>query len=309
MEIDTKRSFSHHLNEFLNALKAEQDMSLQTITAYERDLKQFQSFLKIHTVPIQQITSEQIDCYLSYLYKQNQKSSTVSRKISSIKKFFKFCCIEMQLENNPTEHLRNPKVDQKLPQVLTLSEVQSLLETTEQGLKYPQKNQILLQARDRAMLYLLYATGLRVSELLSLTAHELNLSAGVIRVYGKGNKERLIPFAPLAGEHLRYYLNNIRLQLTPKTNQLFVNHRGQSMTRQGFWKILKKIAFEAGIKKNVSPHLLRHSFATHLLESGINLRALQLLLGHSDLSTTQIYTHVSPEHLKIAHKKFHPRGE
>jgi integrase/recombinase XerD len=159
------------------------------------------------------------------------------------------------------------------------------------------------------MVYLLYAAGIRVSELTSLTPHDLDLSMGYTRVRGKGRKERIAPFAPVAGDRIRPYLEDHRRDLLPKTDHLFLNHRGFALTRQAFWEILGKIAHRAGLPNgSVSPHVLRHSFATHLLEAGVNLRSLQMLLGHSDLSTTQVYAHVTPEHLQKAHRKFHPRG-
>jgi integrase/recombinase XerD len=159
------------------------------------------------------------------------------------------------------------------------------------------------------MVYLLYATGLRVSELTQLDSHQVDLSMSYLRTRGKGNKERIVPFAPVAGEKLKDYQDHFRPQLKPETDLLFLNHRGFGMTRQAFWKVLKGLAMEAGLPDSLSPHVLRHSFATHLLQSGMNLRSLQMLLGHSDLSTTQIYTHITPEHLKEAHQQYHPRGE
>ncbi len=159
------------------------------------------------------------------------------------------------------------------------------------------------------MVYLLYATGLRVSELMAITPNQLDLELGYLRVQGKGGKERIAPFAPQAGELVSTYLTVLRPQFQPKTEHLFLNRNGEGLTRQGFWKILKILAVQADLKTPLSPHVLRHSFATHLLQAGMNLRSLQMLLGHSDLTTTQIYTHLTPEHLKEALRKFHPRGE
>ena len=186
----------------------------------------------------------------------------------------------------------------------------ALLDAADRGINYkaPEKEIAALHARDAAMVYLLYATGLRVSELVGLTLHKIELQQGYVRVRGKGDKERITPFAPIAGEKLKLYLDQFRPELHPQDQSAFVNHRGETITRQTFWKTLKELAKEAKIPSTLSPHVLRHSFATHLLQSGMNLRSLQMLLGHSDLSTTQIYTHVAPEHLKDSHKKYHPRG-
>ncbi len=210
---------------------------------------------------------------------------------------------------NPTDLLKSPKQPQCLPKFLTQEQVGSLLLITETGIPYRENHEKALHTRDRAMVYLLYATGLRVSELVGLTTHDLDLAMSYLRVKGKGEKERITPFAPVAGKHLALYLEEHRPRLHPATDHFFLNERGFALTRQAVWRILKSLALQAGISAPLSPHVLRHSFATHLLQSGMNLRSLQMLLGHSDLSTTQIYTHVTPEHLKAAHRKYHPRGE
>jgi integrase/recombinase XerD len=230
--------------------------------------------------------------------------------VSSLRQFFKFCCVERGMKTNPAEHLRSPSIPKRLPKHLSSEEVTALLTSVETGLPYSGALGDALRTRDCAMIYLLYATGLRVSELVGLAVHELDLEMGYLRVRGKGGKERIAPFADVAGDRLRAYIDQSRPGLggSKAQNALFLGLRGEPLTRQAFWKTLGQIARLAEIRKPISPHVLRHSFATHLLQSGINLRSLQILLGHSDLSTTQIYTHVTPEHLKKAHRRFHPRG-
>lgn len=214
--------------------------------------------------------------------------------------------------------MESPSLPKKLPKYLTLQNVQELLAAADEGIGYQIEDEAFLaalHARDAAMVYLLYATGLRVSELVGLRLRNVEIEQGYVRVRGKGDKERIAPFAPIAGEKLHTYIQNHRKFLEAKTplsgerNEfVFLNRDGKPLTRQSFWKNLKTLALQAGISSTLSPHVLRHSFATHLLQSGMNLRSLQTLLGHADLSTTQIYTHVSPEHLKTTHRKFHPRG-
>jgi integrase/recombinase XerD len=191
---------------------------------------------------------------------------------------------------------------------LSLETLQTLLDQATKGLPYKGALAPALQARDKAMLFLLYGTGIRVSELVGLEVQNIELTENWIKVYGKGSKERLVPFAPECSISLNDYLHRARPQLNPKDSKAFCGQKGEGLTRQGFWKTLKQIGLEAGLQTLPSPHQIRHSFATHLLESGANLRTLQALLGHSDLSTTQVYTHLSLEHLKKTHKKYHPRG-
>ncbi|MGK5082143.1 site-specific tyrosine recombinase/integron integrase [Bdellovibrionota bacterium FG-1] len=296
------------IHAFVESCRVDRGSSDNTVEAYRRDLEQFSA-----AVPKKQITqihSEDLFSYLIALHEEGQKATSIARKTSTLRQFFKFCCLERGLVINPAEQLRSPQKNHALPGYLTVAQITELLGAAEQGLPYPQSSRIgeRLRARDCAMVYLLYATGLRVSELVGLTTHELDLKAAYVRIRGKGDKERIVPFAPVAAHFLRDYLQTHRLALNPRTDHLFVNHRGLVLTRQSFWKILKELALLAGIPSSLSPHTLRHSFATHLLGAGMNLRSLQMLLGHSDLSTTQIYTHISPEHLKTAHRKFHPRG-
>ena len=246
--------------------------------------------------------------FLTHLHEQRQRSTSIARKTSALRQFFKFCCVELDLARNPAEQLHGPALAERLPKFLGIEDVSFLLSAVDTGLPYVRGNPAALKLRDGAMVYLLYATGLRVSELVGLSVHEVDLGLGYVRVRGKGDQERIVPFADIAGQRLKTYLDEGRPVLGAATDHAFVNASGMALTRQSFWKILKALALQAGLPSTLSPHVLRHSFATHLLQSGINLRSLQMLLGHSDLSTTQIYTHVTPEHLKTAHRKFHPRG-
>jgi integrase/recombinase XerD len=302
--------FEVWIQEFLHSERIDQGASDHTIQAYQTDLLQFLRWssssgssdpAKIQSVEIQE--------FLIYLHDQKNQASSMARKTSTLRQFFKFCCLNKQLTYNPMEKIISPTPSKKLPHFLSQQEVDTLLKAAEAGLPYPHGKGNILRARDLAMVYLLYATGLRVSELVGLAIHQVDLQASYLKVKGKGEKERITPFATIAGDFLQIYLEVYRPQLHPITDLIFLNHRGTGVTRQTFWKTLKSLALQAGISAELSPHVLRHSFATHLLQSGMNLRSLQMLLGHSDLSTTQIYTHITPEHLKDALKKYHPRGE
>lgn len=304
-------SDSHSLNAaieaYLDSLQVDRGCSPHTLSAYSRDLRQF---AKQAPQDLLSLDRSHLEAFLTGLSKQGQDPRSISRKTSALRQLFKFCCLELGLSHNPAENLTSPKLSRPLPKSLSQTEIEKLLGALEPGIAYSKETFCpALQSRDRAMLILLYATGLRVSELTGLTPHQLELKQGYLRVRGKGQKERIVPFAPYAGEQVRTYLETHRLSLNPKSDFLFLNHWGRKLSRQAFWKILKELARIAGIKKTISPHVLRHSFATHLLEGGMNLRALQMLLGHSDLSTTQIYTQITPEHLKDAHRRYHPRGE
>ena len=290
---------SPEIQVFLQAIQFDRGASIKTKEAYQNDLSAFAAFV---AKPMKYIVRDDILGFISHLSDLKLKPATLSRKISALRQFFKFCCLEKLRTDNPTEDLEGPGRSQRIPKHLTTKDIDTLLKAADET-----------SSRDRAMVYLLYATGLRVSELVGLNMHNLDLEQGYVRVRGKGDKERIAPFAPIAGEKLIDYINSERLQSLAEnkngTDALFLNLRGHGLTRQAFWQILKTLAFNAGIQRAISPHMLRHSFATHLLQSGMNLRSLQMLLGHADLSTTQIYTHVTPEHLKNTHKKFHPRGE
>jgi integrase/recombinase XerD len=281
---------------FLEARRLDRGAADHTVAAYRRDLLQLAQHLPEDATPASTSLHE-LNSFLVELHKSGQKPASIARKISAIRQFFKFCCLERGLKNNPAEQLQSPARAKRLPKYLTPEEITQLLTTADQG-----------PPRDAAMVFLLYATGLRVSELVGLELNDVDLKLGFVRVRGKGNKERIAPFVPAAGERLYRYLQDHRAAFKPLTNHVFLNPRGLALTRQGFWKILRALAIRAEITGDLSPHILRHSFATHLMQSGMNLRSLQMLLGHSDLSTTQIYTHITPEHLKETHRKFHPRG-
>lgn len=297
------------IQSFLEASRIDRGASDRTIEAYKRDLGQFAESLPKGLAP-EKIEASHLHDYIAKLHQEGQKPASIARKISALRQFFKFCCLEKRLHENPAENLEAPKQAKRLPKNLSNDEVTQLLAAADTGLTYSHAEVAeALKARDRAMVYILYATGLRISELTGLTPHEIDLEMSYLRVKGKGGKERIAPFATIAGDHLRTWIESHRAILKPATDHVFVNHRGLALTRQSVWKTLKELALLAGISTELSPHKLRHSFATHLLQSGMNLRSLQMLLGHSDLSTTQIYAHVTPEHLKSAHKKYHPRGE
>lgn len=293
----------------MESRRIDRGASDRTIEAYKRDLAQFVSSLP-EGLPPEKITTQHLQDFIAKLHQEQQKPASIARKTSALRQFFKFCCLERRLQENPAENLETPKQGQRLPKNLSTDDVGKLLAAADTGLTYLNETHAeALRARDRAILYLLYATGLRISELTGLTPHDIDLQMGYLRVKGKGGKERIAPFAAVAGDHLRSWLENHRASLKPATDHVFINHRGFALTRQSIWKTVKELALQAGVSSTLSPHKLRHSFATHLLQSGMNLRSLQMLLGHSDLSTTQIYAHVTPEHLKSAHKKYHPRGE
>ncbi len=303
------------IESFLESLRIDRGASDRTVDAYRRDLKQWLESLVPEGSGLDSVTPGELQRYLDDLHASGQKATSVARKLSALRQFFKFCCLEKGFRQNPTEKLESPSLPKRLPKFLTEAQVGALLDAADSGLPYPGLEESLgdaLRARDRAMVYLMYATGLRVSELVGLTTHQLDSEQGYVRVRGKGEKERIAPFAPSAGERVFEYMDRHRPRLRPGSDHLFIarpsDREAQGLSRQSCWKVLKQLASQAGLP-SLSPHMLRHSFATHLLHSGMNLRSLQTLLGHSDLSTTQIYAHVTPEHLKAAHRKFHPRGE
>lgn len=293
-----------HLQDFIHYMLVEKGLAKNTIISYERDLKSYIQYLKHieQKTSLNKVTRVHIIQFLSYLKEQEKSEKTLARHLASIRSFHQFLLREKICERDPTVHIEAPKLAQKLPQVLSLSEVEALLATPDVNTAYGLRN--------RAMLELLYATGMRVSELIELNVGDLHLTMGFVRCVGKGNKERIIPIGDIATNILARYLSDGRPKLqssTYTTKTLFLNHHGKGMTRQGFWKILKKLATEAKIEKELTPHTLRHSFATHLLENGADLRAVQELLGHADISTTQIYTHVTKTRLKDVYTKYHPR--
>lgn len=289
------------LDLFLNHLAVEKGLSGNTLSAYAGDLREIAVHLKEQGISCwREISREHILAYLEWSEARLSPRSR-ARRLASLRSFFKFLEREGKIEINPAARVRFPKLGAHLPKVITTSEVDALLAR-------PDSEKPLGQ-RDRAMLELLYATGLRVSELAELELSRVHLDSGYVTVRGKGDKERLVPMGELAADALRSYLKDGREKLSKKgfAREVFLNRNGRGLTRQGIWKIIKQYALEAGIKQNMTPHMLRHSFATHLLENGADLRFLQTLLGHADISTTQIYTHVAQARLKEIHRKFHPR--
>ncbi len=304
------------ITEFLESKRVDRGLSHKTVEAYQHDLFQFFEWLPPHLIP-SRVEPDHLSRFVQFLARRKTQPVSINRKLSTLRQFFRFCCLEKDFEKDPTEGLESPQVPQRLPRFLSVDQVRQLLQSVDQGLPYPGADAEILQARDRALLYLLYATGLRISELLSLTLLQLDLPGGYLRVRGKGSKERIAPFVPAAGDRLQTYLDFYYPLLqarvpghSPNESDLvFLNARGHPLSRQSCWKLIKSLAAQASISTEISPHVLRHSFATHLLQSGMNLRTLQMLLGHSDIATTQIYTHLNREDLKRAHQKYHPRGE
>ena len=288
------------IDQFINHLRLEKGLSDNTIQSYSRDLNRFAEYLGQHNISVLDTTQAQIQQYLVFL-NESLSARSMGRNLSSIKMFFRFLRIEGKIEHNPSRLVVSPKLPKRLPKTFSLEEVEKLLASPD-----PSTN---LGLRDQAMLEILYATGLRVSELIGLKVSNLNLEAGFVRTIGKGAKERMVPVGEKALEVTRHYLSRTRQDLLKgrSSSQLFLNARGKPISRQGFWKIIRKYGIIAGIKNEITPHSLRHSFATHLLERGADLRAVQIMLGHADISTTQIYTHVTGERLKQVHEKYHPR--
>lgn len=295
----------HLLEQFLDYLSIEQNLSFNTIDSYRNDLKRYLEFVTAEKKysDLNEITSKDVSAFVQLLNSLGLSPKSISRNLSAIRTFHKYLMNEDILEDDPAENIDMPKLPKTLPSVLEIAEVERILEQPD-TLEH-------LGIRDRTMLELIYACGLRISELLSLKQNDIRTDAGFLRVFGKGSKERMIPVGEVAMNWILVYQEKVRPHLLGKQasdDVLFLNSRGKKMSRMGFWKILKRYTDMAGIKKEVTPHTFRHSFATHLLEGGADLRVVQELLGHSDISTTQIYTHIDREYLKEVHKTFHPRG-
>jgi integrase/recombinase XerD len=287
---------------FLDALWLERGLSENTLTAYRSDLLGLSQWLQRQEADLLRAGRVDLLGYLQQRVEQGAKPRSSARLLSSIRRFYRFLVRERQLSEDPSARIDAPKLGRSLPKSLTEDEVEALLAAPDPG--------SLLGMRDRAMLEVLYASGLRVSELVGLTLSQLNLQQGLVKVIGKGNKERLVPLGEEALGWVERYLREARGLLlgASQSDVLFPSRRGSAMTRQAFWQLIKRYALQAGISKPLSPHTLRHAFATHLLNHGADLRVVQLLLGHSSLSTTQIYTHVARERLKELHARHHPRG-
>lgn len=282
-------------------LKDEKQASANTLSSYMRDLRQFADWLKNEGLAIVKVKQSDVDRYVRHLNGKGKSVATVTRSVASLKSFYMFLIAEGKVKVNPAKGVAVAKVERKLPQVLTSKEVELFLEQPECT--------DLKGYRDRAMLELLYATGIRVSELIDLDVEHVNLAAGFLRCASKG-KERIVPLYPAAVKALTDYVETVRPQLVdhPGETALFVNMSGERMSRQGFWKLIKHYQEKAGIEKDITPHTLRHSFATHLLENGADLRSIQEMLGHSDISSTQIYAQLVNQKLKDVYAKAHPRA-
>ena len=298
------------VNAFLNYLAIEKGFSANTVSAYRNDLDQLTGFIegtasaKGFKAEWSSVDRNLLISYIIDLKDRNYSSATVARKVAAVKSFFAFLVAERKVQNDPTENISSPKVNKSLPKPLSLTEIDALLAE-------PAKSSTPEAMRDVAMLELLYAGGMRVSELMDLNVNDINLKAGFVRCLGKGSKERIIPVHDRAVRSVKEYISESRPHLLKGKEEqaLFLNRRGDRLTRQGFWLILKGHAKSAGIKKVVTPHTLRHSFATHILNGGADLRAVQELLGHANISSTQIYTHLTSEHVRHAYDKAHPRAE
>lgn len=282
-------------------LKTEKQASSNTVSSYMRDVCQFAAAMDSKSVPLTQVANQDVEDYASALTKRGKSPATVTRSVASIKSFYSCMVNKGLVDQNPAKGVSAAKVERKLPQVLTGKEVELFLEQPECT--------DLKGYRDRAMLELLYATGIRVSELIELNVSDLNLPGGVLRCFSKG-RVRIIPLYPTAVRALGEYVNNVRPQLVDAVGEtaLFVNMNGERMSRQGFWKLIKYYQEKAGIQKDITPHTLRHSFAAHLLENGADLRSIQEMLGHADISSTQIYSKLINQKIKDVYKKAHPRA-
>ncbi|HET7521698.1 MAG TPA: site-specific tyrosine recombinase XerD [Bacillales bacterium] len=292
------------VKDFLHYLIVERGLAKNTVAAYRRDLEGYSAYLKKkeQIESFDDVSRGHIIRYLMEMKDSGRAATTLARHTSSVRAFHRFLFREKAVDHDPSVHIESPKTERKLPHTLSVSEVEALLDA-------PQANSPF-GLRDRAMLEVLYATGIRVSELVGLNVGDVHLAMGFVRCIGKGDKERIIPLGKMASESLGRYLDRGRDALLKKKrgDALFLNHHGNRLTRQGFWKILKGLALKADIQKELTPHTLRHSFATHLLENGADLRAVQEMLGHADISTTQIYTHVTKSRLKEIYAAYHPRA-
>jgi len=290
------------IDRFLDALWLESGLSEHTIAAYRRDLEGLVRFLGPKKKSLLQVERVDVLDYLAHRVADGASSRTTARLVSTLRRFFRLELREKRIHNDPTVDVESPRLGRYLPESMSELQVEKLLQAP--------NSKTAIGIRDRAMLELLYATGLRVTELVSLKLSMLDLQAGVIRVTGKGNKERLVPFGEEAIHHMQLYLADARTEIAgqKRSDAVFLSRRGSAMSRQAFWQLIKRYKAMCGIDGDVSPHTLRHAFATHLLNHGADLRTVQMLLGHSSLSTTQIYTHVARERLKNLHSQHHPRG-
>lgn len=303
-KIELPISLTKHLKAFLYYIELEKGLSKNTINSYNNDLTRLIEYCYDNNIQYyQDIKLELLEKFFNQLFELGLNNSSRARYLSSIRELFKYLNYKKIINDNKTEKLDLPKPNRKIPEVLTFMEISQILESIDTG--------TLLGIRDRAMLETLYASGLRVSELTNIKERDILFDEGIIRVYGKGSKERIVPIGNAALDYIRQYIVDVRLHLrnsNKQTDELFLNSRGGKLSRMGIWKIIDKYTNMTNIEKKVHPHTFRHSFATHLLEGGADLRAVQEMLGHSDISTTQIYTHIDNQYLKEIHKSFHPRA-
>ena len=295
--MQTSNKEDSNLWSFLNYLLVDKGLSNNTIKAYEADISSFFQWLDYEDLKYKNLQEDHINQYISFLFQRKMRSSSVNRKISSIKSFYIFLVKRNFVKNSPLNDLVTPKQEKYLPESMSEAEVDKLLNSPDVSNK--------IENRDKAMIEMLYATGMRISELVNLKMTDVDMKRCVVKVFGKGSKERLVPFGETALDSLRSYLNE-REQSSSK--EIFLSNRGKKMTRVAFWQRVKVYLIRENLKNSISPHTLRHAFATHLLNRGADLRSVQLLLGHSDLSTTQIYTHIAKQRLSDVLKKHHPRG-
>ena len=296
--MQTPNKEDQNLRSFFNFLIIEKGLSKNTVKAYETDIKGFINWInKNNKQSLLNIKESSVNLYISYLFSLKLKSSSVNRKISSLKSFYLFLLKKKLIRYSPFSEVISPKQEKYLPASMSESEVEKLLNSPD-----PSKD---IEQRDKAMIEMLYATGMRISELVNLKITDIDMNRSVIKVMGKGSKERLIPFGESASEALFNYL---KIRKDSSSKEVFISNRGRKITRVAFWQRIKVYLLRENLKISISPHTLRHAFATHLLNRGADLRSVQLLLGHSDLSTTQIYTHIAKQRLGDVLKKHHPRG-
>ncbi|MGD8189117.1 site-specific tyrosine recombinase XerD [Brevibacillus ginsengisoli] len=291
------------IDHFTHFLAVEKGLSANTLESYQRDLVMFTAYLQeVGVKDIQDSSRTHIIGYLLQLQEKGRATATISRNMASIRAFYQFLIKDKWIQNDPSIHLETPKIEKRLPKVLSVQDVELLLEGPDMSSP--------AGLRDKAMLEMLYATGIRVSELVNLEISDVNLEMGFLKCMGKGSKERIIPLGRIAIDVVEQYIQAGRPRLLKAKTEsaLFLNHLGKKITRQGFWKLIKKYAMKAGITVEITPHTLRHSFATHLLENGADLRSVQEMLGHADISTTQIYTHITRSRIKDVYAKTHPRA-